>query len=55
MQTWFRRLCYGGTWEVVNDAGEVMAASLSSVDVAREAQAEAARRGIAVKIVEVEE
>lgn len=55
MQTWFKRLCYGGTWEVVNDAGEVMAASLSSVDVVSEAYAEAARRGIAVKIVEVAE
>jgi len=55
METWFKRLCYGGTWEVVNQSGEVMAASLSSVDVVSEANAEAARRGIAVKIVDAGE
>ncbi len=52
---WVKRLTYGGVWEVVNEEGEVMAASLSSVDVVSDAHAEAAKRGVAVKIVEVEE
>jgi hypothetical protein len=48
---WIKRLTYGGVWEVVNESGEVMAASLSSVDVVSEANAEAAKRGIAMTIV----
>lgn len=55
METWIKRLTHGGVWEVVNDAGEVMAASLSSSDVVSEANAVAANRGIAVKIVEAQE
>ncbi len=51
MEMWIKRLTYGGTWEVVNESGEVMAASLSSTDVASEARAEAERRGVAMIIV----
>lgn len=51
VEMWIKRLTYSGVWEVVNQDGEVMAASLSSVDVVSEAHAEAAKRGIAMMIV----
>ena len=51
VEMWIKRLTYSGIWEVVNQDGEVMAASLSSVDVVSEAHAEAAKRGIAMMIV----
>lgn len=51
MEMWIKRLTYSGVWEVVNQEGEVMASSLSSVDVVSEANAEAAKRGIAMMIV----
>lgn len=51
MEMWIKRLTHSGVWEVVNQDGEVMAASLSSVDVVSEAHAEAANRGIAMMIV----
>jgi hypothetical protein len=51
VEMWIKRLTYSGAWEVVNQDGEVMAASLSSVDVVSEAHAEAAKRGIAMMIV----
>jgi hypothetical protein len=51
MEMWIKRLTYGGVWEVVNQSGEVMASSRSSVDVVSEANAEAAKRGIAMMIV----
>lgn len=55
VEKWIKRLTYGGVWEVVNEKGEVMAASLSSVDVVSEANAEAAKRGIAIVIVTEDE
>jgi len=51
VEMWVKRLTYAGVWEVVNQSGEVMAASLSSTDVVSEANAEAAKRGIAMMIV----
>lgn len=55
MEKWIKRLTYSGVWEVVNEKGEVMAASLSSVDVVIEAREEAAKRGVAVVIVTEDE
>jgi hypothetical protein len=51
VEMWVKRLTHAGVWEVVNQSGEVMAASLSSTDVVSEANAEAAKRGIAMMIV----
>lgn len=51
VEMWIKRLTYGGVWEVVNQAGEVMAASLSSADINSKAREEAEKRGIEMMIV----